>query len=82
MCVSRLHKVVDVVDDRVVNVADVEGAVHRASLLAFDGPPLAPGQWVVVHSGYVLERVDDAEAEDIAQELRRFIETPEEESTP
>ena len=79
---SRLHRVLDVVDEGVVNVEDVQGDAHRASLLAFDGPPLAPGQWVVVHSGYVLERVDDAEAEDIALELRRFIETPEEESTP
>jgi hydrogenase maturation factor len=72
---------VEVVDEGAVDVEDVMGDRHRASLLAFEGPPPAPGQWVVVHSGYVLERVDDAEAGDIALELRRFIETTEEEST-
>jgi hydrogenase expression/formation protein HypC len=82
VCVSRLHRVVEVVDVGAVDVEDIQGDRHRASLLAFDGPPPAPGQWVVVHSGYVLERVDDAEAEGIALELRRFIETPEEESSP
>jgi hydrogenase maturation factor len=38
-----------------------------------DGPAPRVGEWVVVHSGYVLERVNAADAEAIAQDLRRAL---------
>ena len=70
MCVSRLHRVLRSVDDGAVEVEDVNGTVHHVSLLALDGPPPAPGEWLVVHSGYALDRVDADEAEAVAAELR------------
>ena len=43
MCMSRLHRVV-AEGDGTVDVEDVDGTVHRVSLLALDGPPPAsPG---------------------------------------
>lgn len=63
MCVSRFHRVVAPAGGRSVLVADSLGATHRVSLLALDGPPPQPGDWLVVHSGYALERVDAGEAE-------------------
>jgi hydrogenase expression/formation protein HypC len=50
-------------------VADVDGAVHRVSLLALDGPVPGPGEWLIVHSGYAIDRVDAADAEAIVAEL-------------
>ena len=57
MCMSRLHRVVGECETW-VDVEDVDGAVHRVSLLALDGPAPAAGEWLVVHSGYAIDRVD------------------------
>ena len=70
MCTSRLHQVVAPAGPRAVSVADVEGNRHQVSLLALDGPAPEPGDWVVVHSGYAIDRVDGDEAEAVAAELR------------
>jgi hydrogenase maturation factor len=53
-----------------VDVEDLDGTVHRVSLLALDGPSPTPGEWLVVHSGYALDRVDTTEAEAVASELQ------------
>jgi len=56
-----------------VNVEDLGGTVHRVSLLALDGPPPTPGEWLVVHSGYALDRVDTTDAEAVATELQMGV---------
>jgi hydrogenase maturation factor len=53
-----------------VDVENIDGKVHRVSLLTLDGPAPEPGEWLVVHSGYAIDRVDAAEAEAVAAELR------------
>ena len=68
MCMSRLHRVV-AEHDRAVDVEDLDGTVHRVSLLALDGPPPVTGDWLVVHSGYAIDRVDAGEAEAVAAQL-------------
>jgi len=71
MCTSRLHRVVRVVDDGAVDVEDLERTVHRVSLLALDGPTPVEGEWIVVHSGYAIDRVSSEDAEVVAEEVRR-----------
>ena len=71
MCVSRLHRVIGTIDKSAVDVEDLDGARHRVSLLALEGMPPGPGDWLVVHSGYAIDRVDATEAEAVADELRR-----------
>ncbi len=70
MCVSRLHRVLRSTEPGVVEVEDLDGSVHRVSLLALDGPPPKAGEWLVVHSGYALDRVDATDAEAVATELQ------------
>jgi len=70
VCMSRLHRVVREVEGATVEVEDMEGTVHRVALLALDGAPPTPGEWLVVHSGYAIDRVDASEAEAVAAELR------------
>ncbi|HLM97193.1 MAG TPA: HypC/HybG/HupF family hydrogenase formation chaperone [Acidimicrobiales bacterium] len=67
---SRLHRVLRSAGPGAVEVEDVDGTVHRVSLLALDGPEPAPDDWLVVHSGYAIDRVDRREAEAVASELR------------
>jgi hydrogenase maturation factor len=71
MCMSRLHRVVGRRADGSADVEDVGGSVHTVSLLALDGPPPEVGEWLVVHSGYAIDRVDADEAEAVAAELQR-----------
>lgn len=73
MCMSRLHRVLRSAGPEAVDVEDLEGTVHRVSLLALDGPSPTPGEWLVVHSGYALDRVDATEAEAVATELQMGV---------
>lgn len=71
MCVSRLHQVIREESSERVTVLDLDGRYHVVSLLALDGPPPHVGDWLVVHSGYALERVSSYEAESIRGEIER-----------
>jgi len=71
MCMSCLEKVRRVDGTQTVQVENIDGVVSRASLLALDGPPPKPGEWVVVHSGYVIDRVDAVDAEETVAQIRR-----------
>ena len=70
MCTSRIHRVVGPDGPGAILVEDVDGSRHRVSLLALDPPEPEPGDWLVVHSGYAIDRVDAAEAEAVVAELR------------
>ena len=70
MCMSRLHRAVTEPADGWMMVENVEGRLHRVSLLAFEGPQPHVGDWLVVHSGYALRRVDSEKAAAIVTELR------------
>ncbi|MGD0943970.1 MAG: HypC/HybG/HupF family hydrogenase formation chaperone [Acidimicrobiales bacterium] len=71
MCISRLHRVLGAAGPGAVEVEDVQGGRRRVSLLALDGPAPLVGEWLVVHSGYAIDRVDSTEAEAVAAELQR-----------
>ena len=71
MCVSCLANVLESDGPKRVLVEHVNGLITRASLLALDGPPPGPGEWVVVHSGYVIDRLDAADAKRAVAEIRR-----------
>jgi hydrogenase maturation factor len=73
MCISRLHRVLGLVSPGVVEVEDIQGGRRRVSLLALDGAPPEAGEWLVVHSGYAIDRVDANEAEAVAAELHRGL---------
>lgn len=73
MCLGDLAQVTDVVDDRTVH-ARVGDRVVTVSLLTLDGP-VAPGDWLQVHSGFALSRLTDEERRD-ADRIRN---TPQEE---
>ncbi|HUZ20913.1 MAG TPA: HypC/HybG/HupF family hydrogenase formation chaperone [Acidimicrobiales bacterium] len=69
MCQQRLQRVVQGPIGGTVCVEDADRRRHVVSLLAYDGPPPVVGDWLVVHSGYALDRVDAEDAEAILAEL-------------
>ena len=70
MCLSRLEQVVGDAGASTVWTEDLDGARHRVSLVAYDGPPPGPGTWVAVHSGYALEAVAAEDAAEAGALLR------------
>jgi hydrogenase maturation factor len=71
MCVSRFCEVLRRDGPAWVEVEDVDRVTSRVSLLAYDGVELCAGDWVSVHSGYVINRVDAVEASGVVEEIRR-----------
>lgn len=70
MCVSRLYRVLSCERDSEATVVDADGRRARVSLLALDGPRPLPDEWLVVHSGYAVDRMPDDDARLIVAELR------------
>jgi len=73
MCLSRLHQVRSVSAPGKVLVEDMDGRRHEVSLLALEPaePEPGPGDWLVVHSGYAIDRADAREAETVLSEIAR-----------
>jgi hydrogenase maturation factor len=73
MCLSRLHQVRSVSGPGKVLVEDMDGRRHEVSLLALEPPEPepGPGDWLVVHSGYAIDRADAREAETVLSEIAR-----------
>ena len=73
MCLSRLHQVRSVCGPGKVLVEDMDGRQHEVSLLALEPPDPEPesGDWLVVHSGYAIDRADAREAETALAEIAR-----------
>ncbi|HTX62200.1 MAG TPA: HypC/HybG/HupF family hydrogenase formation chaperone [Acidimicrobiales bacterium] len=69
MCLSSLHRVVSYDGEGHAAVVDLEGRPARVALLALDGPPPRPGEWLVVHCGYAIDRVADETARRALAEL-------------
>jgi hydrogenase expression/formation protein HypC len=65
MCLAIPGQIVQVVDEanRLARV-DVAGVQRNVNIgLLDDGPePLEPGDWVLIHVGFALSKVDEAEA--------------------
>lgn len=76
MCLSDIGRVVDVDIDRHAAQVDVEGRSVDVSTVALglDTAPVAVGDWLVIHTGLAVGRLDDEEAERISaarEELTR-----------
>ena len=71
MCVSCLGRVIGNDGPKNVLIENIAGLVTRASLLVLDGPAPAFDEWVVVHSGYVIDRIDTVDARRAVAEIRR-----------
>lgn len=73
MCLGIPARVVEPVDiARQVVVVDNQGRRDRvsAAMLLDDGEPLPePGDWVVVHLGFALSRMDEVEAQSVLDSL-------------
>jgi len=73
MCLAIPGRIIEVVDDanRLAQV-DVAGVKRKVNigLLDTDGDGVGPGDWVLIHVGFAISRVDEEEA----QATRKLLE--------
>jgi hydrogenase expression/formation protein HypC len=68
MCLGIPVKVVEVGGQSAV--VEVGGARREISLLLLDG--VAPGDWVILHAGFAIQKLDEEEAEKTLALLREL----------
>jgi hydrogenase expression/formation protein HypC len=65
MCLAIPGQIVEIIDElnqiAKVDVAGVRRSIN-VSLLAIDGDDAKPGDWVLIHVGFALSKVDEEEA--------------------
>jgi hydrogenase expression/formation protein HypC len=73
MCLAIPGRVMEIVDEENrlarVDVAGVQRTVN-VGLMDAEGAPIAPGDWVLIHVGFAISKVDEAEAEQTLLMLR------------
>ena len=63
MCLAIPGQVVELVDaENQIAIVDVVGVRRRVNVSLLDGG-VAPGDWVLIHVGFALARVDEDEAQ-------------------
>lgn len=78
MCLGIPARVVEVIsEDFYLATVEVAGARRTVNVgtLPDGGRTLRPGEWVLVHAGFALERLDEAEATATLQSLRELNDT-------
>jgi hydrogenase assembly chaperone HypC/HupF len=64
MCLGIPGRIVQLVDeyDGQLALVDVQGARRKVNLGILESPP-ATGDWILIHMGFAMEVIDEAQAE-------------------
>jgi hydrogenase expression/formation protein HypC len=68
MCLAIPSKIVEIEDN--MGVIDVEGVQKEVSLLLVEDPRV--GDYVIVHAGFAIQKIDEAEASESLKILREL----------
>ncbi len=77
MCLGIPGRIVDVPDRQAgLATVDISGVRRSVSVALVDEPaaPIEPGDWVLVHGGFALSRIDEAQAHETLELLRQGVE--------
>lgn len=72
MCLGVPMQVVSLADDTAI--AEIDGVRREASLLMLN-EPVAVGEYVIVHAGFAIARIDAAEAEETLRLMREMFDS-------
>lgn len=70
MCLAVPMLVLDVTDDTAI--AEIDGVRREASLLML-GEAVAAGDYIVVHAGFAISRIDPEEAQETLRMMREVF---------
>lgn len=69
MCLAVPMKVIAIEGD--VAICEIDGVRRDASLMMVDG--VAVNDYVLIHAGFAIERVDEEEAEETLRQMREVL---------
>ncbi|MGV9744426.1 HypC/HybG/HupF family hydrogenase formation chaperone [Rhodococcus zopfii] len=73
MCLGIPGRIVDILDaDQDLAKVDVNGVQRAISIRLLAGTGLRVGDWVLVHVGFAMSRIDEAEAQMTLDQVRRM----------
>ena len=71
MCLGIPGQIVDIVDDaNSIAKVDVSGVKRNVSVALVRPEGIAPGDWVLIHVGFAMSKIDENEARDTMQALQ------------
>jgi hydrogenase expression/formation protein HypC len=72
MCLGIPGRVVEILDGyhNQIALVDVSGEKRKVNIGLLEDDPAQPGDWVIIHMGFVVEKTDDAGAEQALAGLR------------
>ena len=78
MCLSIPSRVVEISEDKTVCTVDTMGVRRDASLLMMGEDGVQIGDFVLLHIGFVMERIDESEALDSIETYKEILEAMDE----
>jgi len=69
MCLAVPSRIVEIKDT--VATVDVDGVTREASLMLLENACI--GDYVIVHAGFAIERIDEAVAEQTLKDMREML---------
>ncbi len=79
MCLSIPSKVVRISEDKTMCTVDTMGVQRDANLMMMADDEVQVGDYVLLHIGFVMNRIDEAEALKSIETYREILETMDEE---
>ena len=79
MCLSIPSKVVKVSDDKTMCTVDTMGVQRDANLMMMDDEDVKVGDYVLLHIGFVMNKIDEEEALASIETYREILELMDEE---
>jgi hydrogenase expression/formation protein HypC len=69
MCLAVPSRIVEIKEN--VATVDVDGVTREASLMLLDN--VAIGDYVIVHAGFAIERIDEEVAQQTLEDMREMV---------
>ncbi|TDE24955.1 HypC/HybG/HupF family hydrogenase formation chaperone [Actinomadura sp. 6K520] len=63
MCLAIPGEIVEIMADRPLATVDVTGVRRSVNIGLLDREALAAGDWVLIHVGFAMSKIDEAEAQ-------------------
>ncbi len=76
MCLGIPGQIIDIVDDaNSIAKVDVSGAKRNVSVVLVRPEGIAAGDWVLIHVGFAMSKIDEVEAHETMQALQLMGQT-------
>ena len=73
MCLGIPGEVIEILADRPdLAKVDVSGVKRAINIGLLEGESVAPGDWVLIHVGFAMARIDEAKAQSTLQALQEI----------